>query len=127
MTTVLLVDDDTEVAEAIGDLLTDIGHYRIHLAFSAAQALEFLESYHARVDLMFSDIRLGRGENGFLLAAEVAVLYPHIAIVLTSGYTSAAAECAKHRWPFLIKPVRLKEIVATFDSALLARRNGDRG
>jgi DNA-binding LytR/AlgR family response regulator len=57
------------------------------------------------IEVLFSDIDLGRGINGFALATWVRSNYPTVRIVLASGVTRMAREAAHLcEAPFLDKP-----------------------
>ncbi|WP_343589658.1 histidine kinase famiy protein [Paracidovorax wautersii] len=84
---VLVVDDRQEVADLAGAMLESLG-YQVEIATDAAQALARLDSRTNPVvpDLVFSDVLMPGGMNGFMLAREVRKRNPRIAILLTTGY-----------------------------------------
>lgn len=84
---VLIVDDRQEVADLAGAMLESLG-YQTEVATDAAQALARLDSRTNPVvpDLVFSDVLMPGGMNGFMLAREVRKRNPRIAILLTTGY-----------------------------------------
>lgn len=90
--TILVVEDGLLVRLAISDYLRDCG-YRVLEAANAEDAQRILQAAEP-VEVMFSDIDLGSGMNGFALAKWVRQAYPAIRIILTSGAARAAEEAA---------------------------------
>lgn len=80
-TTILLVDDSSLVAEAVGELLAGAG-YRVVEAWDAQRALSFLamEPVHAAI----VDMQL-RGESGVALLRRIRELHPGVKTILMSG------------------------------------------
>ncbi|MGB0665142.1 MAG: PAS-domain containing protein [Pontibacterium sp.] len=84
---ILLVEDDVQVRQMAIALIIDLG-YRVHWVTSAQDALHYLahqQSGDDPVNLVFSDINLGAGMNGLQLKAEVALHWPELTTILTSG------------------------------------------
>jgi CheY-like chemotaxis protein len=102
--TILVVEDNPEVAEVSATLLEQIG-YRVLRAGNAVEALERIEG-GARIDLVFSDIVMPSGMNGIHLAQELTKRYPDIRVLLTTGYSDVAA-AGETRFPILRKPFEL--------------------
>lgn len=66
-----------------------------------------------QVNLIFSDVVMPGGINGYELAEQVNALYPDIQILLTSGYsekTKANNEQAHFAENLLSKPYSLSEL-----------------
>jgi len=80
--TVLIVDDESSLCELAEHILSQQG-YRVFTAENAMQALAVLENHP--VDILFSDVIMPE-MNGYQLASKVQQIYPHIKILLTSGY-----------------------------------------
>ncbi len=102
--TILVVEDNPEVADVTATLLEQIG-YRVLRAGNAADALETIKGGDL-IDLVFSDIVMPNGMNGIHLAQEVAEHYPAIRVLLTTGYSDVAA-AGETRFPILRKPFEL--------------------
>jgi signal transduction histidine kinase/CheY-like chemotaxis protein len=112
----LLVEDDDEVAALVGEMLDQLG-YAVTRVASAAAALGALADGRG-VDVMFSDIMMPGGMNGVELAREVRTRRPNLPFLLTSGYAGAArreAEAAGMR--ILAKPYGIDELAAALDLA----------
>ena len=113
---VLVVEDNREVARVSAVLLKDLGYTAV-IVENAQAALDRLAE-KPDIDLVFSDIVMPGGMDGFALAKHVGELYPNIPVLLTSGYSRAADEAAK-AFPILRKPYEISEL-ATSVKAILA-------
>ncbi|HZO47183.1 MAG TPA: MASE1 domain-containing protein [Xanthobacteraceae bacterium] len=102
--TILVVEDNPEVADVSATLLEQIG-YHVLRAGNAIEALERIEGGD-RIDLVFSDIVMPNGMNGIHLAQELTERYPTIRVLLTTGYSDVAA-AGETRFPILRKPFEL--------------------
>ena len=115
--TVLLVDDDEEVAALVGEMLEHLG-YRVTHAASATEALGVLAKVH-KVDLVFSDVMMPGGMNGVELAREIRTRALGIPVLLTSGYAQAALKSAAAEGVHVLaKPYRLEELATALREAL---------
>jgi PAS domain S-box-containing protein len=83
--TVLLVDDEEGLLEVSQVQLEDLG-YTVVVARSGAQALEALAE-RPDIDLLFSDVVMPGGSDGFKLALQAMAQYPGLKVQLTSGFT----------------------------------------
>jgi PAS domain S-box-containing protein len=81
--TILVVEDNAEVASVTAALLETVG-YRVERAANADQALAALD--RTRFDLMFADIVMPGAMNGIQLAEAARRRFPDLPILLTSGY-----------------------------------------
>ena len=98
---VLIVDDSAEVAEVTSSLFEHLG-YDTAYCDSAEAALRLLAD-GTKIDLVFSDIVMPGTIDGVGLAGEVQARYPHLPVILTTGY-SDAAQAAPPSLPILRKP-----------------------
>jgi PAS domain S-box-containing protein len=85
---VLVVDDSPEVAEVTSSLFEHLGYDTVYRD-SAEGALKLLGE-GAKIDLVFSDIVMPGTIDGVGLATEVRSRYPHLPVILTTGYSDAA-------------------------------------
>ena len=106
---VLVVDDERDLADLAEALLQSHG-LGVAVAYSAAQALGALE-HDREIDALFSDIMMP-GMTGLQLAQTVRERYPHVKILLTSGYTLPTL-FAKHDvgYSFVAKPYRIETVL----------------
>ena len=79
----LVVEDEPLIAMEAVDLLEE-GGFRVLEAWSADQALKLLEE-NGPVTLLFTDVHMPGGADGFELARRTAKSWPHIAVVVASG------------------------------------------
>jgi PAS domain S-box-containing protein len=98
---VLIVDDSAEVAEVTSSLFEHLGYDTIYRD-SAEAALKLLAK-DAKIDLVFSDIVMPGTIDGVGLASEVRSRYPHLPVILTTGY-SDAVQAAPPELKILRKP-----------------------
>jgi CheY-like chemotaxis protein len=87
---ILLVEDNDEVAMLVTEMLRELG-YRVTRAASAQGALGALAD-EREVDLVLSDIMMPGTMNGMELAREVRRRRPGAPILLTTGYAGAAVQ-----------------------------------
>jgi two-component system NtrC family sensor kinase len=99
--TILVVEDNREVANITTSMLEEIGYRVIH-AENAPEALETLRQEKA-IDAVFTDIVMPGGMNGIALAHEISVRFPRVPVMLMSGYSDAVA-AAENRFAILRKP-----------------------
>ena len=88
--TILLVDDETELCRLGKTTLESLG-YIVLTASDGNQALEML-SGEPHIDLLFSDIVMPGGINGYELAEKGTKLVPGLKTLLTSGYSAKAVK-----------------------------------
>jgi signal transduction histidine kinase len=113
---VLVVEDDDEVAALVAEMLDQLG-YSVTRVASAAAALGALANARS-VDVLFSDIMMPGGMNGVELAREVRARKPDLPILLTSGYAEAAHRAAEAEGVRILpKPYRVDELAAALAQA----------
>jgi PAS domain S-box-containing protein len=104
--TVLLVEDNPDVATASRDLLEQLG-YSVRLAPDSAAAL--LDLQRGGVDVVCSDIVMPGKMDGIALAHAIRIKYPEIPVLLMTGYSEAASTLGS-QFPVLRKPYQLHEL-----------------
>jgi CheY-like chemotaxis protein len=104
--TILVVDDNPEVATASAGLIEELG-YKAVIAASADAALAALRE-DPSIALVFSDIIMPGPVNGLGLARAVRERYPTIPTLLTTGF--APIEEGSEDFPVLRKPYDLPEL-----------------
>jgi CheY-like chemotaxis protein len=122
-----MVEDNPDVAEVTASLLEQLG-YRTLRANNASDALNRLQRGY-QIALVLSDIVMPGGMNGIALAQEVKSRYPHIPVLLTSGYSdvvqTAASQVRVLRKPFQL-PVLERSIREALEHARRTDNNNDR-
>jgi PAS domain S-box-containing protein len=104
--TVLLVEDNPDVANASAGLLEQLG-YSVRWVSDADSALREVE--RDGIDLVFSDIVMPGKMDGLSLARAIKQKRPALPILLATGY-SEAAQNARTDFPILRKPYQLHEL-----------------
>jgi PAS domain S-box-containing protein len=112
--TVLVVEDNVEVRKVAVSLLEQLG-YRTLEVETAAEALDALAAGE-HIDLVFSDVVLPGQVDGLALARTLAQCYPHIPVVLTTGYTRVFE--ADPEFPVLRKPYQISTLGRVIHDAL---------
>lgn len=117
--TILVVEDEVLIRLAICDFLRGCG-YRVLEASTGEEAQVVFRSGEA-IEILFSDVELGRGMNGFALATWVRETYPGVRVLLTSGVARMAEE-AGHLCdgPFLSKPYSHQDLAKQIADLLKA-------
>jgi PAS domain S-box-containing protein len=104
--TVLLVEDNPDVASASTGLLEQLG-YLVRWALNTDAALKEIE--HNGIDLVFSDIVMPGRLDGLGLARILKQLRPDLPILLTTGYSDALRK-AQSDFKVLQKPYEMHEL-----------------
>ena len=95
----------TDALEALVDL-------QVIAVSTADAALSYLEQNGARIDVLFTDVRMPGRLDGEALAQLVAQRWPHIPVILTSGDRGAG------RTRFMPKPWHIDDMANCVNEAL---------
>lgn len=117
----LLVEDDDAVAAGVGHMVRDLGYTYVRAA-QADQALAMLDQGE-RFDLVFSDMVMPGAMDGLALAKTVRERHPGLPVVLTTGYSEAAATVTTERFRLLQKPYGIDALAAALGETLHEARN----
>jgi PAS domain S-box-containing protein len=104
--TVLLVDDNPEVAAVSTNLLEQLG-YTVRRVANAEAALREIE--RDGIDLVFSDIVMPGKMDGLGLARHLRAKRPRLPILLATGYSDAAVN-VRGDFPILRKPYEIHQL-----------------
>jgi CheY-like chemotaxis protein len=104
--TVLLVEDNPDVASVSISLLEQLG-YTVRRVPDADAALREIE--REDVDLVFSDIVMPGNMDGLSLARRLRQMRPELPILLATGYSDAAAN-VRGDFPILRKPYEIHQL-----------------
>jgi PAS domain S-box-containing protein len=104
--TVLLVEDNPDVATVSASLLEQLG-YTVRRVSDAETALSEIE--RDGIDLVFSDIVMPGIMDGLKLARKLKEIRPHLPILLATGYSDAAAN-VRGDFPILRKPYEIHQL-----------------
>jgi PAS domain S-box-containing protein len=108
---ILVVEDQEDVRAVASGFLTDFG-YEVIEAPDGIVALSLLAE-HEDIDLMFTDVVMPGGLNGFDLAQAAQQIRPDLLIVHTSGYPKGAMvhmEEPRLKDNIIMKPYRREEL-----------------
>jgi PAS domain S-box-containing protein len=117
--TILLVEDNLDVASAAQAALDDMG-YTVHACPSGADALAILKDSSDLFTALFTDVMMA-GMDGITLAREVRRLHPSLPILLTSGYSSVLANSEDRGFPLLAKPYQPEMLARALEDAIASR------
>jgi PAS domain S-box-containing protein len=121
-TKILVVEDQEAVRAVACSFLEDFG-YDIIEAGDGFEALSRLQE-HADIDLMFSDVVMPGGMNGFDLAQAAQSMNPALKVVHTSGYPKGAMvhqdEPRFKEGMIIMKPYRREDLQQIIADALAA-------
>ena len=104
--TVLLVEDNPDVATVSASLLEQLG-YTVRRVADAEAAL--IEIERDGIDLVFSDIVMPGKMDGLALARHLKANRPGLPILLATGYSDAAAS-VRGDFPILRKPYEIHQL-----------------
>ncbi|MCK4416550.1 MAG: sigma-54-dependent Fis family transcriptional regulator [Candidatus Latescibacteria bacterium] len=119
---VLLVDDEVNMLEALGDVLRGKGH-AVSTATGGLEALENLRG-NAPFDLIITDLKMP-GMDGMKLLERVKEEYPWTMFVMLTGYgtiKNAIDATRKGAYNYILKPFNPDEILQIVDR-ILERKN----
>ncbi len=108
---ILIVDDESDLLQLADKYLTDLG-YKTYLAKNPKQALEIFAK-HSDIAMLFSDVVMPGGVNGYELAELITRKNPQLKVLLSSGFTSktiAHNGQARFNQELLKKPYRKTDL-----------------
>jgi CheY-like chemotaxis protein len=111
---ILVVEDNSEVANFAEALLSELGH-KVTRAASGEEALDLARERH--FDIVFSDVVMP-GMGGLKLADILAREQPDLPVVLATGYSQEIAETGAGGRPVILKPYRLATLAEALSDAL---------
>jgi putative two-component system response regulator len=120
-TTVLVVDDEDGIRQALTRFLNRLG-YQVSAAANATEALDRLGNDHPTA--MLCDIRMPE-TSGVELLPKVLARDPDLAVIMLTAIDEprTAVECLKlGAYDYLIKPVDLEELEVSLQHALRQRQ-----
>jgi signal transduction histidine kinase/ActR/RegA family two-component response regulator len=118
---VLLVEDEDSVATLVAEMLRELGYDSLRAA-TASTALRMLEAERDFV-LVFSDMVMPGRMSGMDLAREVSRRRPDLPVMLTTGFSEAAAQAREQGFRLLMKPYRMEALASALESARKERRS----
>ena len=107
---VLVVEDNSELLEVVESILSDAG-WRVHTSENATKGLVTLKEHGQHIALLLTDVVMP-DMSGVELATRARDAYPHIKVLLMTGYTDVDTG---GRLPLLRKPFRRKQLIEAVD------------
>jgi DNA-binding NtrC family response regulator len=114
--TILVVEDEPLVRLSVATELRD-GGYKVIEAGTADEALITLAGDEA-IDLVFCDVLMPGAKGGLTLASWMREQRPETPVILTSGSDTVVRYFSEATIPFVPKPYRLGDLLATIDRVL---------
>jgi PAS domain S-box-containing protein len=118
---ILVVEDNQALRNLVIKQLTHLGYHTLAAA-DAEAAMEVIRS-DATIDLLFTDVVMPGGMDGWALAEAARAVRQDLNVLFTSGYTAAAAGTANDLGATLLsKPYRLDELALHVRGAIVGAR-----
>ncbi len=120
--TVLIVDDEHDLAEAAKSILDGLGYSTI-CAHNGDEALKILDKDRS-IDLLFSDVVMAGSINGFSLADTAIIMKPELKVLMTSGFTGKMqhdGDTERWRKTLIAKPYRYTDLAIRVRAVLDGR------
>lgn len=118
MTTTLIAEDEPTILALAEGFVASLGHSTL-TAHNGVEALALIES-EMPIDLLFTDINLGKPPDGFDLARTARERRPELKVLYTSGQamTDGMQALMVEGGVFLPKPYTPEELMASITSLL---------
>jgi two-component system cell cycle sensor histidine kinase/response regulator CckA len=115
---ILIVEDEDSLRKLIAAQLAVLG-YQVTTAENGRKALEFIDSYPGKIDLILSDIMMPE-MNGLDMALEAQLMQPDTVFIFMSGYSKEllTSKNAPENYRLLAKPFSQEKLQAEIRSAL---------
>jgi CheY-like chemotaxis protein len=110
--TILVVEDEILLADIITEELEEAG-YRVLAALTGEEALMFLKGAEP-VDLLFTDIRLPGGMDGWKLAEAARRMRPRLPVIYVTGYSVEQPRRVSGS-RFMTKPYRASMVIQAIE------------
>ena len=99
----LIVEDDADLRE-LGAAVLEETDLRVVECVDAEEAMAVMAREGENVALIFADVRLPGVLDGIDLARRVKALWPHVSMVVTSGYAARRPEKLPDTVAYMPKP-----------------------
>jgi two-component system, response regulator PdtaR len=107
---VLLVEDESLVRMTAADELEEAGFHVLEAA-NADVAMAVLEARSDEVQVLFTDVHMPGSMDGMELAEQVHARWPHVRLLISSGYARPQPDEIPNDGRFVPKPYRAATIV----------------
>jgi len=117
--TILVVDDDLNLLEMIGESLSEQG-YNVLVAANPDEAIRKISEIEVRFALLDYDLCVPE-MNGIDLAHKIRFNHPDIIILIMTGYQNikyAVDAMRNFKFDYMIKPFRVDQVISSFERSL---------
>ena len=115
----LIVEDDP-LQSVLGAAMLEEFDLSVRQVPTAEDAIEHLRDRSGEVTVVVADVNLPGAMDGISLAQRVAVLWPGISVIVTSGDQGERLCCLPDRCVYVPKPWRALDIVSAAERAARA-------
>ncbi|MHB1497826.1 MAG: response regulator [Acidimicrobiales bacterium] len=118
----VVVDDDTALAEELAGLFADVGYEVAGVAQTAEQGIQLVSD--SRPDVVVMDVRM-EGMSGTEAAEVLHRQHPEVGVILLSAYTDESivrAAMDAQVAAYLVKGCSAAELLSTIENVAMARR-----
>ena len=118
----VVVDDDTALAEELAGLFADVGYEVAGVAQTAEQGIQLVSD--SRPDVVVMDVRM-EGMSGTEAAEVLHRQHPEVGVILLSAYTDESivqAAMDAQVAAYLVKGCSAVELLSTIENVAMARR-----
>jgi CheY-like chemotaxis protein len=115
--TILVVEDEARIREIAVETLREAGHHVLEAA-RGDEAMQLFEE-HPEIDLVFTDIVMPQGIDGFKIADMVKVRRPAVKILYATGFEHRVRDfLGVVHGRILRKPYRQSDLLQAVEEAL---------
>ncbi|MDR9754666.1 response regulator [Pseudomonas sp. SZMC_28357] len=114
---ILVVEDDPLILDFLCEILEEEG-FKVRAEESADIALPFLEQHFNDVSLLLTDITMPGVMNGADLANRVGDTWPHMPIMIMSGFETPETSGVRHDVSFIKKPWGISALLDCVQGAI---------
>lgn len=114
---ILVADDNALVMLTVADLLDDAG-FISEGACDGAGAIARLTAAGEAIDALVTDIQMGTGPDGWMVARHARALKPHLPVIYMTGASHPDMSLAVPGALMLAKPIRRGTLMAALDRLL---------
>ncbi len=112
----LIVEDDPDLRE-LGAALLEETDLRVVECVDAEEAMAVMAREGDNVALVFADVRLPGVLDGIDLARRVKALWPHVSMVVTSGYAARRPDKLPDTVAYMPKPWLALDVLVQAEKA----------
>ena len=120
---ILIVEDDPEIADSLSDMLEILNHKVVGKAESYDQAMDFLNK--GEIDLALVDIQLKGQKTGIDLAEQINTNYK-LPYIFTTAFADGetVSKASEHSpYGYIVKPYSMKDLNPAIEVAMANHRN----